>query len=208
MLVDSGVPLPLLTRILIGTSNILKHFWWLVAMVVFALLAGLRAFINTANGRLIFDQLKVKMPIFGSLFAVIYLVRFTRSLSTLMGGGVPLTQALEIVANVIGNAVWKKLLLDTTTAVREGNTIASQLLYNPLFPQAVAHMVAIGEQTGRLEEILKTLTAFYAKEINTRVDGLISLVEPAIMVVMGVAVGGMVAAILLPMFSLINAGGV
>lgn len=207
MLVESGAALPLPTRMLIGLSDILKSYWWLVGMLMFVALAGLRVFINTPEGRRVFDQLKVKAPIFGPLFSVIYLVRFTRSLSTLMGGGVPLAQALEIVANVIGNSIWKKMLLDTTTAVREGNTIASQLLYNPNFPQSVAHMVAIGEQTGRLEEILKTLTGFYAKEINTRVEGLVSLIEPMLMVVMGVAVGGMVAAILLPMFSLINAQG-
>ncbi|MBI5134910.1 type II secretion system F family protein [Candidatus Uhrbacteria bacterium] len=207
MLVESGAELPLMTRALIATSKILQGYWWLVALAAAGAFAALRSLINTPNGRLLFDELKVKTPIFGKLFATIYLVRFTRSLSTLMGGGVPLAQAMEIVANVIGNAVWKKMLIDTTTAVREGNTIASQVMNNPNFPQSVAHMVAIGEQTGRLEEILKTLTSFYSKEINTLVDGLISLIEPVIMVVMGVAVGGMVAAILMPMFSLINAQG-
>jgi len=207
MLVDSGAALPFPTRMLIGFSKILQSYWWLVAMGLVLVFGGLRAFIGSPEGRKVFDELKVKTPVFGGLFKVIYLVRFTRSLSTLMGGGVPLAQALEIVANVIGNSTWKKMLLDTTTAVREGNTIASQLLYNPLFPQSVAHMVAVGEQTGRLEEILKTLTGFYAKEINSRVEGLVSLIEPVIMVVMGVGVGGMVAAILLPMFSLINAQG-
>ena len=208
MLVDSGVELPLTTKILIGASQLLKNYWWLLLVLLIGLVAGLRAWIATPSGRLALDSAKIKLPVFGNLFRTIYLVRFTRSLSTLMGGGVPVAQALEIVAHVVGNAVWKRMLLETTARVREGNTISSQFLLSQVFPASVGHMISIGEQTSRLEEILNTLTSFYSKEIDTLVETMVSLIEPMIMVVMGVAVGGMVASILMPMFSLINAGGV
>jgi len=207
MLVESGVALPLPTRILLGTSSFLQSYWWTLPIMLIAVLYAFRAYVGTPSGRLAIDKLKINLPIFGKFFSNLALVRFTRSLSTLMTGGVPLAQALEIVANVVGNAVWKKMLLDTTTAVREGYTISSQVLYNKNFPTTVANMINVGEQTGRLEEILQTLTNFYTKETDTLIDGLLKLIEPMLMVVMGLAVGGMVAAIMLPMFSLINAGG-
>ncbi len=206
MLIESGVELPLPTKVLIWMSNFLGKFWWTLPIIAVGCIAGFRAYAKTISGRMSIDTVKIKLPIIGTMLGNIYLVQFTRSLSTLMVGGVPLAQALEIVANVVGNMVWRKMLMDTTTAVREGYTVSSQLLYNKNFPKTVAHMISVGEQTGRLEEILKTLTNYYTKETDTLIDGMLKLIEPVLMVVMGVGVAGMVMAILLPMFSLINAG--
>jgi len=137
---------------------------------------------------------------FGSLFKKIYIVRFTRSLSTLIRGGVPIAVALKITAEVVDNRAYEKLIRDTVEEVEGGNSIATLFVKSDLVPKMLSQMIVIGERTGKLDNVLEKLSEFYSREIDNLVQGLTSLIEPLILVIMGIGVGGMVAAIMLPMF--------
>ncbi len=199
---ESGAELPIATRILIMVSNFMRHYWYILLFLVGG--GGYTLFRLTRRGpaKIYYDRLKLKIPVFGKLWQRIYLVRLTRSLSTLIVGGVPLTAALEVTADVVGNDLYKDLIKKTIKEVEDGNSVASLFLKSPEVPPLVSQMMSVGEQTGRLEQILTKITDFYAREIENLVANMVSLIEPLIMVLMGVGVGLMVAAIILPMYQL------
>ncbi len=204
-LIAGGAKLPLATRILMGTSSILTHYWWLIIALVGIIVAVARVYLRTPQGRRAFDVLKFRLPIFGGIFEKIYLVSFSRSFSTLIASGIPVTKALEIVADVIGNVVYKELTLQTIEEVEAGNSIATVLVQSKVVPPMLPQMMIVGEQTGKLDIILDKLSSFYAKELENLVANLVSIIEPLILVVMGAAVALIVMAILLPMYNLSSA---
>lgn len=204
-LVAGGAELPVATKMLMATSSFLTHFWWLLIAIIGIATALLRVYLKTPAGRRLFDLVKFRLPVFGGIFEKIYLVRFSRSFSTLIASGIPVTKALEIVADVIGNVIYKELTLQTIEEVEAGNSIASVLVQSKIVPPMLPQMMIVGEQTGKLDLILDKLAAFYAKELENLVANLVSIIEPLILVVMGVAVAGIVMAILLPMYNLSNA---
>lgn len=200
ILKESGTTLPLSTRILIGSSDFMQHQWWVLLILLVVVVIGGRLALRSSAGRFLWHRLQIKMPVFGPLFQKIYLTRFTRSLSTLLVGGVPLTRSLEIVAGVVGNVVYQDLIERTIHEVEEGNSIATVFLQSNAVPTMVSQMLTVGEKTGRLEEILNRLTGFYSREVENMVTNLVTLIEPLIMVLLGLAVGVMVAAIILPIY--------
>src|SRR3989338_10649264 len=202
ILTETGGELPLATKILIGTSGFMTKFWWLLLILVVGAVAGLRFSLKQRPVRRWWDWMKIKLPVFGKLFQRIYIIRFTRSMNTLLKGGVPLPHALEITAEVVGSAVYRDLILRTVKQVQDGNPIAVEFVNSPEVPVMVSHMLSVGETTGQLEQILDRLTQFYAREVDNLVSNLVSLVEPLIMILMGLAVGVMVAAIIMPMYNL------
>ena len=202
MLIETGGELPFATRLLIGTSQFMSGYWWLLLVLAVGLVAGLKYGLHQAPVRRQWDWMKIKLPIFGTLFQRVYLIRFTRSMTTLLKGGVPLPRALEITGDVVGNAVYRDLIARTVKQVQDGNPIATEFIASKEVPVMVSHMLSVGETTGQLEQILDRLTQFYSREIDNLVSSLVSLVEPLIMVVMGLAVGTMVAAIIMPMYNL------
>ncbi|OGL87723.1 hypothetical protein A3I42_03375 [Candidatus Uhrbacteria bacterium RIFCSPLOWO2_02_FULL_49_11] len=202
ILTETGGELPLATKILIGTSGFMTKFWWLLLIFVVGAVAGLRFSLKQRPVRRWWDWMKIKLPVFGKLFQRIYIIRFTRSMNTLLKGGVPLPHALEITAEVVGSAVYRDLILRTVKQVQDGNPIAVEFVNSPEVPVMVSHMLSVGETTGQLEQILDRLTQFYAREVDNLVSNLVSLVEPLIMILMGLAVGVMVAAIIMPMYNL------
>jgi len=202
MLTDSGVALPVSTRIVIATSNFLMHYSIMILLVLAALAYGAKVYLKTYQGHHNLDLLKLKMPIFGKMFKYIYVVRFSRSLSTLLKGGVTITRSLEIVAKVVGNLVYEEMIMDTLKSVNDGNPLADVMIASPYIPKMVPQMLAVGEKTGRIDSILDRITSFYQRESEAMVNNLSTLMEPIIMVVMGVGVGIMVAAVLLPMYNL------
>ena len=204
MLTASGSELPLSTAILIGTSSIMRSYWWALLIVLVAAIVGIKWFIGTAFGKRLLDTIKIHLPVFGHLFQMIYLVRFTRSLSTLVIGGVPLTAGLKIVSEVVGNDAYKVLIDETIKEVEDGNSVAVVFLRSDIVPKLVSNMLAVGEKTGRLDTILVKVSDFYSREIENMVANMTHLIEPFIMVLIGVAVGGMVASIILPMYNLAN----
>lgn len=202
LLKESKAKLPLSTEILIFVSNFLRNFWWLVILSIAGVFFLIRYALKTPKGKYAWDSAKLKMPIFGSLFQKIAIVRFARSLYTLVSGGVTLPKGFKIVSDVVGNSVYRNLILDTVKEVESGNPIASVFEKSPSVPIMVSQMLNVGEKTGRLDMILDKIAQFYSREIENLLRNLVTLIEPIVMVVIGVAVGLMVAAIILPMYNL------
>lgn len=205
VLKEGGATLPLSTRLLIGTSNFLKNDWWVLVILVVGAVIGARFIMGTPWGKNKIDRVKMRLPIFGNIFQRIYLVRFSRSLSTLIVSGITLTRSLEIVADVIGNSVYRELTLKTIKEIEDGNSISSVFAQSKDIPPMLSQMMSVGEQTGKLDFVLDRLANFYARELENSVTNLVSLIEPLILVVMGVAVAMLVVSILLPLYNLSSA---
>lgn len=202
VLTQAGVELPLPTKILIATSGFLKSFWWLVIAGVIGFFIALKTALKTQQGKHVFDVILLNLPIFGGLFRKIFLVRFTRTMQTLLVGGVNISKALKISSEVVTNTVYSDLILKTRDSVEDGNSIADEFSKSKDVPKMVSQMMSIGEKTGKLDIILDRITKFYSREIDNTVGNLMTLMEPVIMVIMGIAVGIMVAAIMLPMYNM------
>lgn len=199
---ESGVELPISTRILIGVSDFFVNFWYIIVAGVIGLVAGTRAAYGTPAGKRVIDTLLLYIPVFGPMFRKIAIVRLTQGLSTLIAGGVDMVSSLKVVANVVGNEVYRDAILLTVQEVSAGNSITTVWKTRKEFPVMVTQMISVGEETGKLQIVLERLNDFYTREINATVATLSTAIEPAIMVLMGLAVGGMVSAIILPMYSL------
>lgn len=206
VLIESGQELPFATRALIGTSDFLKSFWWLLLIMIIGAVTGFKMLLARVPGvRPVWDRAKVRVPVFGKLLRHIYLVRFTRSLGTLLEGGVTLPLSLEITAEVVGNAGYHDLLISAMHEVEDGHSLTSVFAQSKIMPAMVTNMLSAGEETGKVELVLKRLTEFYSRDVDNMVGNLVSLIEPVIMIVLGVAVGVIVAAIILPMYNLASA---
>lgn len=206
VLTEANVELPLSTRMLIATSNFFQDFWYLVILMIIGAAIGFKAWISTLNGRVMWDGIKMKIPIFGSLFRQMYVVRFARSLSTLTKGGVDLVNALEVVSGVIGNEVWKRVVYETIREVNDGNSIVTAFQRYPFVPTMMVQMLSVGESTGRTHDILARLSTFYSREIDNIVANMTKLIEPIVLVILGLGVGVLVSAILLPLYQLSSGG--
>ena len=204
MLTETGMQLPLATRIIIAISNFLQNYLILLILTLVGLIIAVRYYLRTEVGRYQLDTFKLKMPIFGRLFKYIYLVRFSRTLSTLLKGGVTITRALEITANVVGNVVYRDLILATLESINDGNPLSTVMEASNDVPKMVPQMLSVGERTGRIDSVLDKITDFYGRESSAMLANLSTLMEPIIMVIMGVGVGIMVAAILMPMYNMAN----
>lgn len=204
ILQETGGELPFMTKALIGTSNFLVGYWWLLVVAFIAITALSRLVLRTTYGRERWDYFKLQIPVFGSLFKKIILSRFATGLSTLIKGGVPISRALQITSDVVSNASFKKILEDTVREVEDGNSITTVFLQNKLVPNMVPQMMSVGERTGRMDEVLDRLGEFYSREVDTMIGSLTSLIEPMIMIVLGIGVGLMVSAIILPIFQVAN----
>jgi type IV pilus assembly protein PilC len=201
---DLGGTLPLPTRVLIGLSNLMKKFWYLWFGASFAGIWGFKRWIQTSNGRAMWDAVKLRMPIFGVLVHKTALSRFSRTLSALLRSGVPILSGLEIVKDTVNNHVVSKAVAHVQGSVKEGTSMAKPLEQHPVFPPMVVQMMAVGEETGALDEMLEKIADFYDQEVDATVEALTSLIEPLLIAVMGAAVGGMVVALYMPMFNIIN----
>lgn len=200
MLKESGAQLPAVTLWLIAISDFMSNYWMYLVLALLIFIFLFVFWTKSQTGRVIWDGIKIKLPIFGPLFRKIYLVRFTRSLHTLIKGGVPISVALKITAEVVDNRAYADLINKTVAEVESGNSISTLFAKSPLMPKMLAQMMIIGERTGRIDSILDKLSDFYSREINNLVGNLTTLIEPIILVLMGVGVAGIVAAIMLPMY--------
>lgn len=205
IIVEAGAELPIATKILIALSAFFTNYWWLLLILAVFGGTGLRFYMKTPMGKSTFDNLLLRIPIFGKLFQKIYLVRFCRSMNTLIMGGVTITDSLKVASDVIGNSLYQKIIAETIKEVEDGNTISGVFSKYDIIPKMVSQMIGVGEKTGKLDVILEKISDFYSREVNNLVSNLMSLMEPFIMVVMGVGVGGMVAAIIMPMYNLSSA---
>jgi len=206
ILTESGQQLPFATRLLIGSSDFIRNWGWLIFTVLFIVVYFVVAAIKKSfEWRYAYDGLKLRLPIFGELLKKIYLARFSETLSTLSSAGIAISQSLEITADVVGNAVYRRIILEADEAVKKGSNISAVFArYSEVLPM-VTQMISIGEQTGKLDVILKQVAVFFTEEVNRAFDNLVNLIEPILIVVLGVGVGILVAAILLPIYNLVNA---
>ncbi|SDL59375.1 type II secretion system F family protein [Halarsenatibacter silvermanii] len=202
MLVSLGGDLPITTRIMIGTSSFLSSFWWLILGGLAALFLISRYYFNTVSGRLRRDKVLLKLPVAGSLIRKVQISRFASTLSLMLSSGVNLLNALPAMENVIENQVLKDVLEEARSRVREGSDLSRPLKKSGEFPPIVIQMLQVGEQTGSMEEMLDRLAEYYELEVEKAIEGGISLIEPIIIVMMGIVVGGIVASIILPLFDI------
>jgi len=204
VLAQSGAELPLITRMIASMSEFMRELWYIVLFLLLAIpFAGYR-FLKTEQGLTLWHTWQLKLPIFGKIFKNIYLFRFTESFGLLVRGGVDLTESLTISANVLDNDVYKRIILDARDKVTHGVGLAEVLKEHSEISPMVSQMIAVGEKTGKLDEILKNVANFYEQEVMNAVDNLVSLVEPILIVVMGLGVALLVAGVLLPIYSGIN----
>ena len=197
--------LPAPTKILIQVSRFMATYWYLVLGGIGAVVFGFINFLKTSGGRLAWDTFKLKMPIFGPIFMKVAVSKFSRTLATLVRSGVPILSALEIVSKTSGNKRLELVIVSLMESVKKGDSISGPLTKSEVFPPMVVRMIAIGEETGELEEMLIKIADFYDSEVDTAVDGLTSLIEPLIMAFLGIVIGGIVIAMFLPILNLANA---
>jgi type IV pilus assembly protein PilC len=204
-----GGDLPLPTKIVMGLSSFLRSYWWVMLGGIVGSIVMIRRYYTTEQGHMQIDRLLLKVPVLGDVIRKGAVARFTRTLGTLISSGVPILTGLEITARTAGNRVVQEAIMAARASIREGETISAPLKQSNVFPPMVVQMISVGEETGALDDMLTRIADFYDSEVDTAVDALTSLIEPVMIVFMGAVVGGMVIAMYLPMFKLINvvAGG-
>ena len=196
--------LPLPTLIVVGMSNFMLGYWWAVFGALAGMIFGLRAYYKTEGGRAVIDAMLLRLPIFGMLFRKIAVARFARTLGTLISSGVPILDGLRITAKTAGNKVVEKAVMATRNSVMSGKTLAEPLKASGVFPPMVIQMIHVGEQTGALDAMLGKIADFYDEEVDIAVSALMSLLEPLMIVFLGVVIGGLVIAMYLPIFKLVT----
>jgi len=209
MFADFGQALPAPTQVVVALSNFIKNYWY----VIIGSIVGIAVFISrarkTEKGKFAIDRLVLRAPVFGILLRKTATARFTRTLGTMLSSGVPILEALEIVSKTAGNAVVEKAIMSSRTSLSQGKTLADPLIDSKVFPGMVTQMIAVGETTGSLDAMLNKIADFYEQEVDVAVDAMTSLIEPLLMAFLGVAVGGLVIALYLPIFQIagVTSGG-
>jgi len=205
MFASANLELPLPTRIVIGMSHFLIGFWWAILLGAGGIVFGIKSYYATPAGRLQIDALLLKAPVLGDVIRKSAVSRFTRTLGTLVSSGVSILEGLEITAKTAGNQVVHNAVMESRQSIAGGETIAAPLEKSKVFPPMVISMIAVGEQTGGLDEMLSKIADFYDEEVDVAVSALLSMMEPMMIVFLGVIVGGMVIAMYLPIFDMMNA---
>jgi type IV pilus assembly protein PilC len=199
-----GGDLPFMTQILVEASDIIMNRWYLVIAAVIIIIVAYRMINKTSQGKFVFDTVKLKFPMLGTLVNKVAIANFARTLSTLINSGVPILQALEIVKDTSGNEVVARAMVEVHDSIREGESIHEPLSRYPVFPPLVVHMIAVGEETGAIDQMLTKVAEAYELEVDTTVDGLTSLIEPLLIIGLGVVIGFIVIALYLPMFNIVQ----
>ena len=207
VLEEQGGQLPPISVALVAFTHFFDKFWWLVLLLLASLILSVKFYVATRAGRYQWDRLKIHLPIIGNIFQRIYLARFARNLSTLVIGGIPIIKALQIVSDIINNVIYRDIILDTVSKISAGKSISEGLSGHPEFPSIVTQMVKVGEQTAQLDDIMAKLAMFYEKEVDAKISTLATLLEPIIMVILGIGVGLLVAGILMPIYNMASTVG-
>jgi type IV pilus assembly protein PilC len=203
----AGQSLPLPTLITLTISKFIKKYILIVIPGLILLVYLFRKWYHTESGKAIVDRLLLKLPVFGVLFQKIAVARFSRTLGTLVSSGVPILDGLTIVSRTAGNRTIEKAILDARASIREGETIAGPLGRSGIFPPMVIQMISVGESTGALDSMLGKIAEFYEEEVDVAVANLTSLLEPFLMIFLGVVIGGVVISMYLPIFQMASAVG-
>jgi type IV pilus assembly protein PilC len=201
------VALPGPTQLVIDLSNAFIAYWYVVFGVIVGIIVGIKKYYNTVQGRMVIDKLLLKLPVVGDLIRKASVAKFTRTLGTLLASGVPLLDGMTICAKTSGNKVIEETLINARVSISGGKTIADPLAASGVFPKMVTHMIAVGESTGALDAMLGKIADFYEEEVDQAVASLTALLEPAMMVFLGVVIGFIVIAMYLPIFKMASAIG-
>ncbi len=205
MFASMGGKLPFATQLLVNISTAARSWTGaVIVVVVAALVFTFRWWKRTPSGLLVWDTIKLRVPVFGKLVRKMALARFTRTFGTLVSAGVPILSALDIVGSTAGNEVIAQAVRKVRSAIKEGETIAKPLSEAPVFPAMVVQMISVGEETGALDAMLQKVAEFYDEEVTAGVEGLTSMIEPVMMATLGLIVGGIVIALYLPMFQMVT----
>ncbi len=207
LFLETGHDLPLPTQILIAVSNFTSTYWYIVIGAFFAVIQGVLIWKKTRTGKYAWDLMKLKIPVFGSIMQKAVLSKFARALSGLLTSGVPIIKSIEIISDAVGNEVYKQRLFLTAEDMRRGIPLAENMANSDLFPTMFVNMVEVGEQTAQIEGVMLKISEFYEEDVNNSVNSLTKIMEPLIIAVIGITVGGLVAAVMLPIIQLTNITG-
>src|SRR5580704_10542488 len=203
-LLGPGEKLPMLTEIVVGLSHFMATYWWLLGIVCGLIVFGLKTYYKTERGHYVIDKVILKLPVLGVIMKKIAIARFSRTLSTLLSSGVPILESLDITARTSGNMVVSEAIIKVRVGVEQGQTFVEPLKQSNIFPIMVSQMIGVGEQTGAMDAMLSKIADFYEQEVDAAIANLLSLMEPAMILFLGVTIGTIVIAMYLPLFTLIG----
>ncbi len=200
---EGGVKLPWYTAVLLGTGTFLNQ-WWPAVIVFLFVLAGFTAnYLRTPEGRALLDEAKIRLPLLKNIFVPVIMTRFSNAAALLIHGGIPIAQALEVISHMVGNILYRDVIHEIAEDVRQGVLMSQSIEKRPdFFPALIAQMVAVGETTGRIEQIFQRISGFYSREADTVINNLVDLIQPLLMIVIGGMVGLLFASILIPIYQL------
>lgn len=203
---ESGQDIPFYTKIVMWISETLLHYGIFILIAIIIGIVYLYKLTRTDNGRTYLDRMKIRIPIFKTVFRKLYLSRMADNLDTMLSSGIPIVRAIDITSAVVGNSVYQNILKETSEAVKAGSLLSDALAKHPEIPQMMSQMIKVGEETGSLGKILKTIGRFYSREAEEAVDTLVTLIEPIMIVILGLGVGTLLASVLMPIYNI--AGGI
>ncbi len=202
MIKDLGANVPWYTKLLITSGDFMGAYWWAVLVVIFGAFGGVAYYLNTFEGKKEWDQIKLKLPVIGTMFRYVYISRFSENLAVLLAGGIPIIKAITIVSAVIGNTSYEELLLRTAENVKRGENMSDVLSRSPLIPPMVSQMIKIGEDSGQIDSVLGHITKFYTQEVELMAKNMSTLIEPILMIIIGIGVGFMAVGVLMPIYNI------
>ena len=202
---EASIELPFFTQILLSVGTFIANWWWGIGILFGIFLLVLIDYSQTKEGKVVFDEISLRLPVMGPLFQKLYVARFSESTRMLIKGGLTIPQAIEISSHTIGNAVYRDRLHEASDKIRKGELLSRTLETMSEFPPLVSQLIAVGESTGRLEQLLEKVTDFYSREVDDMVNNLVTLIQPILMIVIGVMVALLFASILLPLYNLSRA---
>lgn len=206
IILQSGQEVPVYTKVIIGISNVMVNYGIFLLAGLIAVGSYLVFLFRSANGKKIIDEVKITAPIFGPLFRKVYLARIADNLDTMLSSGIPIVRAIQITSEVVSNSKYQEVLVIASEDVKAGSTLSQSLSKTEIIPQILVQMIKVGEETGSLGQILKTLAKFYKREVDDAVDTLVSLIEPVMIVALGLGVGLILVSVLMPIYNI--AGGI
>ncbi|EKE16525.1 MAG: hypothetical protein ACD_11C00004G0023 [uncultured bacterium] len=201
---EMKVNIPWYTRLIINIGDFMQSYWWAVLTVMVAAIVGIIYYTKTEDGKEELDHYRIKLPIIGKMFRFVYVARFSENLSVLLSGGIPIVEALSITGSIIGNSVYQKIVNLAAEEVKKGGSMASVLAKYDQFPSIVPKMIKIGEESGKTSDVLKSISYFYDQEVDRFTKNMMSLIEPILIVILGIGVAILVFAILMPIYEITN----
>jgi type IV pilus assembly protein PilC len=202
MIKDLNAAVPWYTTLLITSGDFMAKYWWAVLVIIFGAIGGVAYYLSTLDGKREWDQIKLKLPIVGIMFRYIYITRFSENLAVLLAGGIPIIKSITIVSAVVGNIVYEELLLRTAENVKRGESMSDILKKSSLIPPMVSHMIKIGEDSGQIDSVLGHITKFYEQEVELMAKNMSTLIEPVLMIIIGIGVAFMAVGVLMPIYNI------